>query len=314
MTRSKSAIISVESLCYEYPGRRALDNVTFDIAKGSITALVGPNGAGKTTLLRCLAGMDRPLGGAIDIAGIDVVSEPRKSHRVSGYLSDFFGLYETLSVRQSLTYVARANRLDSASVNSVVESTATDLGMGDRLEQTTATLSRGLRQRVAIAQAIIHRPEIVLLDEPASGLDPEARFQLGELFLALQKRGMTLVVSSHILAELESYSSHMLILGDGRIIDHRNLRETDIELRRIEIRATEGMDQLEQWLQTKAPISDVQRFEDRLVITLNAADYESARLLKDLVDVEFPITHFAEISEDLQQSYLHSIADSERRL
>ena len=222
-------IISVGSLSYEYPGQRALDNVSFDIPHGSITALVGPNGAGKTTLLRCIAGLTRPLEGSISVRGVDVIEEPRRSHRNVGYLSDFFGLYADLTVRQSLRYVASANGVAANELDSLIQRTSEDVELEARLDQRAGELSRGLRQRVAIAQAVIHGPAVILLDEPAAGLDPEARFALGELFVRLKQRGISLLVSSHILAELEAYSTDMLILRAGRVLEHRALNGNSAE-------------------------------------------------------------------------------------
>ncbi|NJD05295.1 MAG: ABC transporter ATP-binding protein, partial [Methylococcaceae bacterium] len=215
--------IHVEHLVFEYPNVRALDDVCFAIPTGSITALVGPNGAGKTTLLRCIAALDQPLSGRIQVGDIDVLAEPRLCHRRIGYLSDSFGLYESLTVRQCLSYAAEANGLDHAVVSEAVERTAQRLNLRERLEQKAGELSRGLRQRVAIGQAIIHGPSLVLLDEPAAGLDPEARHHLSQLFRALQADGMTLLVSSHILAELAEYSTGMLVLKDGRIAGHESI-------------------------------------------------------------------------------------------
>ena len=303
-----SAIIEVSSLCYDYPGRRALDDVGFTLTNGTITALVGPNGAGKTTLLRCLAGMDRPLSGRINICGIDVVDEPRRSHRVLGYLSDFFGLYETLTVRQSLRYVARANLLAVSETESTVEHTAAELGLADRLDQPCSTLSRGLRQRVAIAQAVIHQPRVVLLDEPASGLDPEARYQLGELFLSLRQRGMTLLVSSHILAELESYSSHMLILNDGKIVDHRALAATGQTWRDVEIHSAGPSESIIAALKDEEQVTAIKQDAARVIVTLADTDTVRAQILKQLVDAGIPVTYFAPIEEDIQQTYLHSMS------
>ncbi|MFM8331988.1 MAG: ABC transporter ATP-binding protein [Candidatus Methylumidiphilus sp.] len=217
-------MIDVENLVFEYPGLRALDHVSLHIAQGSITALVGPNGAGKTTLLRCLAGLEQPVGGSIRVDGVDVLEQPRDCHRVIGYLSDFFGLYERLTVRQCLLYVARAQGMDADGAAQAVVDVSARLGLAGRLAARPGELSRGLRQRVAIAQAIIHAPRVVLLDEPASGLDPEARHELAQLFLDLQAQGMTLLVSSHILAELEAYSTDMLVLRHGRIIEQVRVR------------------------------------------------------------------------------------------
>ena len=300
-------MIEVSDLSYEYPGRRALDRVSFSIAAGSITALVGPNGAGKTTLLRCLAGMERPMTGAIRVNGVDVVEEPRRSHRHLGYLSDFFGLYDNLTVRQCLSYVGAANGLAPDALPQIVIATATELGLGERLEQRVGELSRGLRQRVAIAQAIVHAPTVVLLDEPASGLDPEARFALGELFLALCQRGMTLLVSSHILAELEAYSTHMLILRDGKLIEHRRLAGSVETATPMEAQALEGPQALAAALRSMPGVSELTIATQSVGFALAGTAVERAALLQALLSTGLHISHFAAVTEDLQQSYIKAL-------
>ncbi|VVC82742.1 DNA mismatch repair protein MutS [Sideroxydans sp. CL21] len=207
-------MIEITNLTFDYPGHRALNDVTLTVANGSVTALVGPNGAGKTTLMRCIAGLETPLTGTITVADMDVSDRTRDVHRVMGYLSDFFGLYQDLTVARCLEYAAAAQGLPEADIPAAIERTARQLNLIDRLQQTSGSLSRGLRQRVAIGQAIIHQPKVLLLDEPASGLDPEARASLATLFRQLQADGMTLLVSSHILSELDEYSTHMLALRD----------------------------------------------------------------------------------------------------
>lgn len=300
-------MIEVRELSYEYPAQRALDRVSFTIAAGGITALVGPNGAGKTTLLRCLAGMERPLTGTIRVNGVDVVEEPRRSHRHLGYLSDFFGLYERLTVRQSLSYVGAANGLAAATLPQTVVATATELGLGARLDQRTGELSRGLRQRVAIAQAIIHAPTVVMLDEPASGLDPEARFALGELFLVLAQRGMTLLVSSHILAELEAYSTHMLILREGKLVEHRRLAGPTADTTNMEAHALEGPQALAAALEPMPGVREVVIGTASTRFALAGAAAEQAALLQALLTAGLHINHFAAVTEDLQQSYIKAL-------
>ena len=301
-------MITVRGLTYEYPGLRALDDVGFDIARGTITALVGPNGAGKTTLLRCLAGMERPISGSIEVNGIDVIEEPRRRPRHPGYLSDFFGLYDKLTVRQCLHYVGAANGLATRELKDTVEATAVELGLGERLEQRTGELSRGLRQRVAIAQAIIHGPTVVLLDEPASGLDPEARYALGELFLRLRQRGMTLLVSSHILAELEAYSTHMLILRDGRLIEHRALAQSIETAARMEVRAVGDGAALAAVLARQPLVEDLAVDGQTVHFVLKGDEQQRAALLETLLAAGVKVSHFATVTEDLQQSYINSIA------
>ncbi len=213
-------MISVNNLTFDYPGKRALQHVTFSIEPGSITALVGPNGAGKSTLMRCLASLDTPSGGSIHIDELDVLEFPRKAHALMGYLPDFFGLYDDLTVEQCLRYHAMVQNITNAEQKTAIDRVAQRMQIQDQLLQEAGTLSRGQRQRLAIAQAIIHHPKVLILDEPASGLDPEARYHLSQLLVLLAKEGITMLVSSHILSELEDYCTHMLILREGKIVKH----------------------------------------------------------------------------------------------
>lgn len=216
-------MIEISQLVFEYPGHRALDGVSLRIAAGSVTALVGPNGAGKSTLMRCIAGLEQPLSGQIRVQGIAVQEQPREVHRHLGYLSDFYGLYDRLRVERCLQYSALAMGVAADRVDARVRQVAAQLGLSELLQRYPTELSRGQRQRVAIGQAIVHQPGVLLLDEPASGLDPEARSSLSQLFRQLQAQGMTLVVSSHILSELDEYCTHILAIRGGRIESHEAL-------------------------------------------------------------------------------------------
>ncbi|SDG57053.1 ABC transporter ATP-binding protein [Roseospirillum parvum] len=208
-------MIEIDNVVFDYPGLRALDGVSCTLPAGRVTALVGPNGAGKTTLMRCIAGLERPLAGRIRVDGIDVALAPRKVHARLGFLYDFYGHYEDLTVAQALRYRVAAQGVPKAERADKVALAIHRLGLGQRAGQPAATLSRGWRQKAAIALAIVHDPQVVMLDEPASGLDPEARGDLSALILDLNRAGKTLLVSSHILAELADYSSHVLVLRDG---------------------------------------------------------------------------------------------------
>src|SRR6201991_1509648 len=143
-------IARIAGLRFEYPGVRALHDVSVELAAGTVTALVGPNGAGKSTLMRCLAGLETPALGQIEVDGVDVIEEPREAHRKLGYLSDFFGVYESLSVRQCLVHAAAIHGVAEATLDGEARRTAGQLGLADRLEARAGTLSRGLRQRLAI--------------------------------------------------------------------------------------------------------------------------------------------------------------------
>ena len=303
-------MITVDNLIFEYPGIRALDHVSFDITQGSITALVGPNGAGKTTLLRCMAALEQPVSGNIRIAGIDVLEEPRECHRIIGYLSDFFGLYQRLSVRQCLHFVARAQGIADSDCASAIQEVCRQLHIEDRLDMRPGELSRGLRQRVAIAQAIIHKPQLVLLDEPASGLDPEARHELAELFLELQSQGMTLLVSSHILAELEAYCTDMLVLRQGRIVEQVAVKSPNLN-KTFRLQLAYPVENLKQQLQQIAKISVINTENNNLAL-LQVPDEATQRheILAALMALNLPVCEFAPTSSNLQDAYLQTIRQS----
>ncbi len=307
MQHGAAPVIEVSDLIFEYPGFRALDEVSFHIDPGSITALVGPNGAGKTTLLRCISALETPMAGRIVLAGIDVAEAPRECHRRIGHLSDFFGLYDELTVRQCLTYAARAHGITPDATAAAVAQAATATAIGDRLDARPKNLSRGQRQRVAIAQAIIHRPAVLLLDEPASGLDPEARHDLSRLFRTLRDDGMTLVVSSHILAELEDYSTHMLVLRGGCVVEHRTIGAARsgaaqaMLLRFSTPVESAALNAAAPWLALASHDGTLAKF------SFSTDDAERARLLAALIDAGLPVCEFAVEHQNMQDAYLASL-------
>lgn len=304
-------MIEVSSLTFDYPGNRALNDVSLNVVSGSVTALVGPNGAGKTTLMRCIAGLEAPLTGSITVAGMNVIEQPREVHRIMGYLSDFFGLYQDLSVARCLEYAAAAQGLPARDIPAAVELTARRLDLADRLHQNSGSLSRGLRQRVAIGQAIIHKPKVLLLDEPASGLDPEARASLAALFRQLQDDGMTLLVSSHILAELDEYSTHMLALRDGRILENRALKSARLPdaHRCLHLDLARPDARLHEYLTTKIQPGLKIATQTHAEFDFHGDLSAQAELLKELIAEGFAVSSLTEYHENLQQSYLRSVAN-----
>jgi len=297
-------VISVEQLVYEYPGQRALDNISLTIPQGSITALVGPNGAGKTTLMRCIAALSLPFSGQVTVDGLNTHQHPREVHQRLGYLSDFFGLYDELTVRQCLIYMARSRLIPEADVPKRVDATAEMLHLTDRLEQKAGQLSRGWRQRLGIAQSIIHRPKVVLLDEPASGLDPEARHQLSSLFLKLRNEGMTLVVSSHILSELEDYCTAMVILRDGRIVEQNTTDAVQARTLSLSIELAEEAAPHQHTLTTMDGVSNVTADGHQLHCQFVGDNKAQAGLLKALINAKLPIIAFSPVKQRMQDIYM----------
>jgi ABC-2 type transport system ATP-binding protein len=307
-------MISVQNLVFDYPGKRALHGVSIEVPRGAVLALVGPNGAGKSTLMRVIAGLDEPVAGSVQVDGVSVLDDPRLAHTRLGYLSDFFGLYDELSVRRCLLHAGSIRGLAPANREGAVRRAAERVGLTDRLADLASSLSRGLRQRLAIAQAIIHEPAVVLLDEPAAGLDPEARSSLSTLFRTLQAEGKTLVVSSHILAELEEYSTHMLAIRDGRVAEFTELGAAPAAgVQRLRIRLAKAWEPPPEFWRTQgaglraAPTATTATQEEIWVDMPGNLD-GAARLLKALVEAGAPVVEYVVHKESLQESYLRSAA------
>ena len=299
-------MIEVCSLMFDYPGKRALENVSFTLRAGSITALVGPNGAGKTTMLRCLAALEEPTSGSILLDGKDILDDPRGTHRQIGYLSDFFGLYEELTARQCLHYAAMSRGVAPDLQPELIRACAAQLEIEGLLDMKAGSLSRGQRQRLAIAQAIINHPSLLLLDEPVSGLDPESRHSLALLFKRLQKSGMTLLVSSHILAELEEYCTDMLVLRSGRIIDHAPLAAKE-EAAVFELRLAESVAGLEGVLQKFPGVGILRASQDTAHFSCTLTPDQQHSLLRDMIASGLKVCSFAELKQNMQDVYLRTV-------
>jgi len=303
-------MIEVSNLVYEYPAVRALDGVSFSVAPQTITALVGPNGAGKTTLLRCLAALEAPYSGYVLLDGLDTAAAPRQIHTRLGYLPDFYGLYDELSVRRALIYAARAHGIADEAAPAAAEKAALRVGLSDRLETPAGELSRGLRQRLAIAQTIVHEPRVLLLDEPAAGLDPQARRDLSTMLLSLKDQGMTLVVSSHILAELEDYCSEMIIIEGGRIAGGKPVKVRDVERPRYILEVATARGDLKDFLSARAGLDLIEADEHHGLFTFTRNPGARAKLIRDLVAAGFEVSSFGEATKALEETYFARVGRS----
>ncbi|HKQ71728.1 MAG TPA: ABC transporter ATP-binding protein [Polyangiaceae bacterium] len=213
--QKSSPIIRARHVSHSFRGTEVLHDISFDVRPGEIFGFIGPNGAGKTTTIRAMATLLEPASGRIEISGIDVGLEPERVRRKIGYMADQAGVYPKLTVEEYLAFFAAAYGLEPVS--------ATDLalertGFGSAREQLTGTLSKGMRQRLQLAKTLLHDPEVLILDEPASDLDPRARIEMRDLFVRLAEAGKTVFLSSHILTEMSDVCTSVGILEKGRLL------------------------------------------------------------------------------------------------
>jgi ABC-2 type transport system ATP-binding protein len=305
------AAIEVHDLVYEYPAVRALRGVSLSVAPHTITALVGPNGAGKTTLLRCIAALETPYSGWITVGGVNVQKAPRKVHRLLGFLPDFFGLYDDLTVEQCLIFAARSHGVPGHDESAAVKRTAEQVGLADRMGTRAGELSRGLRQRLAIGQSMVHEPQVLILDEPAAGLDPQARRDLSQLLLQIKARGVTQIVSSHILAELEDYSDQMVIIDEGLVRGGGAIEiRADTSIIRIRIELATPNADLAAALQGRAGITLVSSSDSAAIVTMAQDAHGRAALLASLIGGGFRVAAFVPSTRRLEDAYFEQAAEA----
>lgn len=216
-----AAVVTV-GLTKVYGKNVALSDVSVLVPTGSICGLIGPNGAGKSTLMSIVSTLLKPTHGTATVFGRPI-TQPAEIRPLIGYVPDVLGTYAGLSVTEYLRFFADAYRIPSADQPAIVDGLLELVDLGTKRDSDVNTLSRGMKQRIALARALVHQPKLLVLDEPASGLDPRARVELKDILLQLQSMGTTVLISSHILGELEALCTHAIILEQGRLVGMEDL-------------------------------------------------------------------------------------------
>jgi ABC-2 type transport system ATP-binding protein len=301
-------MIRLEKLRKEYDDLVAVDDIEVAIPEGEIYGLIGPNGAGKTTTIRMACGLLEPTGGKVFVSGVDVHDQPERAQEYIGYLSDFFSVYEDLKVWEYLDYFAHAYRMPSSDIPARTDEVIRQVGLEVKRDVLIKGLSRGMKQRLGIARAVIHRPKVLLLDEPASGLDPKARFDLRSLLLSLRDQGTTVLISSHILTELEGFCTSIGLMELGRMVRSGRIEEissAESQFRVVRLSwlgdAAAGVQAL---LQTNAKASSMLLKGQEGVFKFAGSEDEMAALLQQLVNGGVRLVSFGEVKQTVEDLYL----------
>ncbi|MCS6775375.1 MAG: ABC transporter ATP-binding protein [Chloroherpetonaceae bacterium] len=213
-----SVMVRVDHLRKEYRGLVAVRDLCLEVEAGDILGLIGPNGAGKTTTIKVLATLLAPTSGTVWIDGIDVVAYPEEVRAIIGYMPDFFGVYDDIKVWEYLDFFAAAYRIPRDRRARIIDDVLALTDLSAKRDAYVETLSRGMKQRLCLAKTLVHDPKVLLLDEPASGLDPRARIEIRELLKELRAMGKTIIVSSHILPEMEEFCNKIAIMERGELV------------------------------------------------------------------------------------------------
>jgi ABC-2 type transport system ATP-binding protein len=305
---SSDEILWTTELTKTFANTAAVSGLDLSVRRGSITGIVGPNGAGKTTTFLMLATLLEPTDGIISVCGFDPVSDPLEVRRRIGYMPDFFGIYDDLRVHEYLDFFASAYGVKADRRPRLTTDLLELVDLTGKRDAMVDSLSRGMKQRLGLARALVHDPELLILDEPASGLDPRARVELRALLLELKSMGKTILISSHILSELEEVCSDITILEAGKLVAQGSPGEIASGLavaRRLRIRsAGDTMPQLREALEAYPGTAALEEREGTLEVELGGGEDEAAALLAKLVTAGIPVVEFSELETGLEEIFM----------
>ncbi|MBX3434103.1 MAG: ABC transporter ATP-binding protein [Pirellulales bacterium] len=309
MISPRRPAIQVDRLHRYFGETKAVQNMSFEVYPGEVFGYIGPNGAGKTTSMRIIATLDEPTSGDAYVDGFSVVDDPERVRKRLGFMPDYFGAYHDVNVREYLDFFARAYGLRGpqrdAAIARVMEFT-----MLDRLARKPIDgLSKGMKQRLCLGRTMIHDPAVLILDEPAAGLDPRARIELREMIDALAQAGKAVLISSHILTELAEICDRVGIIEQGRLLAVGSVEEISAaaveSVSRVRVRVLKDDDGLRRWLAAREDVSQVLYADGQFTLNHEGGPAEQAELLKQLVAAEFQVIEFASKTKTLEDVFLH---------
>ncbi|HEX5147633.1 MAG TPA: ABC transporter ATP-binding protein [Candidatus Limnocylindrales bacterium] len=316
-----TGIVRATGLVKRYDKTLAVAGLDLDVAQGEIFGLVGPNGAGKTTTLRILATLLVPDRGDAEIAGASVRRNPNDVRRVLGFMPDSFGVYDDMKVWEYLDFFARCYGIPAERRRRVIGDLLELVDLGSKRDVYVQGLSRGMQQRLCLAHTLVHDPQVLLLDEPASGLDPRARVELRELLRELRSLGKTILISSHILPELEELCSSVAIVDQGKVLAQGRVADIERRLRFgsvLRVRVLADGDELEGARVRLAEDPDVVSAtildDGTIELGFRGDDAATARLLAESVAAGLPIVSFARAASDLEELFLQVTAPDRQPL
>lgn len=307
-------MVEIEELTKRYGRFLALDHVNFHINKGDIFGFVGPNGAGKTTTMRIMCGLIKATSGNVVIDGVNVLKRPAEVKRLIGYVPDFFGVYDNLKVMEYMEFYGSMYGMRKADVVDASERLLELVNLQDKHEAFVDSLSRGMKQRLCVARSLIHDPELLILDEPGSGLDPRSRVEMWNLLKRLSAMGKTIMISSHILPELSEMCDSIGVLDHGRMVASGNVDEildhsdavspVRIKGYMLGMSAETSMDRISVIIKERFDVDRIIVRDDEIFVYYTGSRERDSELLRSLVDNGVHIHQFYRDRGDLESLFL----------
>ena len=285
----------------------ALNTLSKNITDNSIFGFVGPNGAGKTTTMKIMVGLLKADSGNIYINGEDVLKNPQKIREKIGYMPDFFGVYDDLKVTEYMDFYAGTYYIPYADRPSLIDSLLEIVDLSDKKDAYVDSLSRGMKQRLCLARSLIHDPNLIILDEPASGLDPRARVEMKEVLKQLKEMGKTIIVSSHILPELAEMCSEIGIIDHGQLVTQGTVNEimNKIHKKRIvRVKTSSAKDTLIRLLKEQTKVGEITENADNIEFVFNGNDNDLTSILRNIIMNGIPVFSFGEAEGNLEEIFM----------
>jgi len=300
-------MIELRGFGKDYGDFMAVESLDLNIAEGETFGFIGPNGAGKSTTIRFLATLLRATRGDGTVNGYSVSAEPMEVRRSVGYMPDNFGVYDGMKVWEFLDFFAVAYQIGRTQRKQVIRDVLELLDLTHKRDDFVNGLSRGMKQRLCLAKTLVHDPPVLILDEPASGLDPRARIEVKALLKELRRMGKTILISSHILTELADCCTSIGIIERGQLLMHGPIDDVYRRIRGnmvIEARLGEGLDRGLALIRSNPDVQDVQVLDDRVTIEFAKPDHDGAVLLRQLVEAGIEVRSFAEKEPTLEDVFM----------
>jgi len=299
--------VEVSNLRKEFGRTVAVDGVSFSFESGEVIGFVGPNGAGKTTTMRMLATLDEPTSGDVVVDGVSLVQDPEEARKLIGFVPDALPTHHDITVHEYLDFFARAYRIPFDRRARVIDSIEEFTNLIGIRQKNLKSLSKGMNQRVCLARALLHDPKVLILDEPAAGLDPRARIELRELIRVFSGQGRAILMSSHILTELSEICTGAVIIERGRVLKAGKLDDllvTNDEVRTIIIRPLGGCDVLHRALLELPGTRSVRVDDDEVAVQYAGSDAEASDLLAELVKRGHRIVEYRQQGANLELLFM----------
>jgi ABC-2 type transport system ATP-binding protein len=300
--------VEIVNLKKHFGATRAVNDVSFAFSSGQIVGFVGPNGAGKTTTMRILATIDEPTAGDALIDGVSTVEEPERARHLVGYVPDSLPTHRDMSVREYLDFFARAYGLKGAHRAKVIDGVEEFTGLTEISDKMLVALSKGMKQRVSLARALLHDPQVLIMDEPAAGLDPRARIELRELLRALSSQGKAILISSHILTELAEICHAAVIIERGNVLMAGaigDLLTNSAPHRTVLIRVLEGQERLYRELLETPRIRKVNPAGQEIVAEIDGDDQDCCDLVATLIHRGYRVVEFKQQRANLEEIFMN---------